>query len=137
MTLARSVAMEMDFRLEAAALSEMAENTRDDPDFRVPTVDWERTARHVLTLEWIDGTPFEGNRYVDRFVVRGGQIVKMDVWNDSAERLLIKNGIELSDPANSESGNSWFGLGPPLVIAVFFLLLLLGLSLADYSTRLL
>ncbi len=37
--------------------------------------------------------------------------------------LLIKNGIELSDPANSESGNSWFGLGPPLVIAVFFLIL--------------
>ena len=37
--------------------------------------------------------------------------------------LLIKNGIELSDPANSESGNSWFGIGPPLVIAVFFLVL--------------
>ena len=37
--------------------------------------------------------------------------------------LLIKNAIELSDPANSESGNSWFGLGPPLVIAVFFLVL--------------
>ena len=35
-TLARSVAMEMDFRLEAAALSEMAENTRADADFRVP-----------------------------------------------------------------------------------------------------
>jgi amino acid transporter len=37
--------------------------------------------------------------------------------------LLIKNGIELADPANSESGNSWFGLGPPLVIAIFFLVL--------------
>jgi amino acid transporter len=37
--------------------------------------------------------------------------------------LLIKNGIELADPANSESGNSWFGIGPPLVIAVSFLLL--------------
>lgn len=37
--------------------------------------------------------------------------------------LLVKNGIELSDPANSESGNSWFGLGPPLVIAVFFMIL--------------
>jgi amino acid transporter len=37
--------------------------------------------------------------------------------------LLIKNGIELSDPANSESGNSWLGIGPPLVIAVFFLIL--------------
>jgi ubiquinone biosynthesis protein len=56
-TLARSVAMEMDFRLEAAALSEMAENTREDADFRVPAVDWDRTAREVLTLEWIDGTP--------------------------------------------------------------------------------
>ncbi|HVZ52762.1 MAG TPA: AarF/UbiB family protein, partial [Pseudolabrys sp.] len=56
-TLARSVALEMDFRLEAAALSEMAENTREDRDFRVPTVDWDRTAREVLTMEWIDGTP--------------------------------------------------------------------------------
>ncbi|MDI3469441.1 MAG: Ubiquinone biosynthesis regulatory protein kinase UbiB [Pseudolabrys sp.] len=56
-TLARSVAIEMDFRLEAAALSEMAENTRDDLDFRVPAVDWNRTAREVLTLEWIDGIP--------------------------------------------------------------------------------
>jgi ubiquinone biosynthesis protein len=54
-TLARSVAIEMDFRLEAAAASEMAENTSKDADFRVPTVDWDRTAREVLTLEWIDG----------------------------------------------------------------------------------
>ena len=56
-TLRRSVAIEMDLRLEAAALSEMAENTKADPDFRVPTVDWDRTAKDVLTLEWIDGTP--------------------------------------------------------------------------------
>ncbi|MBR1233626.1 nuclear transport factor 2 family protein [Bradyrhizobium sp. AUGA SZCCT0182] len=48
----------------------------------------------TLYGEWIDGTPFEGNRYVDRFVVRGGQIVKMDVWNDSAERILVQRGIE-------------------------------------------
>ena len=54
-TLSRSVAMEMDLRLEAAALSEMAENTRDDPDFAVPAVDWDRTSHHVLTLEWVEG----------------------------------------------------------------------------------
>ena len=42
---------------------------------------------------WPDGTPFEGNRYVDRFVVRDGKIVAMDVWNDSAERLLVLHGI--------------------------------------------
>ena len=56
-TLRRSVTVEMDFRLEAAALSEMAENTKDDPDFRVPAVDWDRTTKEVLTLEWIDATP--------------------------------------------------------------------------------
>ncbi len=56
-TLARSVALEMDLRLEAAALSEMAENSKNDPDFRVPSVDWLRTAKDVLTLEWIEGTP--------------------------------------------------------------------------------
>jgi len=56
-TLRRSVMVEMDFRLEAAALSEMAENTKDDPDFRVPEVDWDRTTKEVLTQEWIDGTP--------------------------------------------------------------------------------
>ena len=55
-TLRRSMALEMDLRLEAAALSEMAENTRDDPGFRVPAVDWDRTTKEVLTLEWIDGT---------------------------------------------------------------------------------
>ncbi len=56
-TLRRSVTVEMDFRLEAAALSEMAENTKDDPDFRVPAVDWDRTSKDILTLEWIDATP--------------------------------------------------------------------------------
>ncbi len=48
----------------------------------------------TLYGEWPDGTPFEGNRYVDRFVVRGGLIVQMDVWNDSAERILQLHGIE-------------------------------------------
>jgi hypothetical protein len=48
----------------------------------------------TLYGEWPDGTPFEGNRYVDRFVVRDAKIVAMAVWNDSAERLLVLNGIE-------------------------------------------
>jgi hypothetical protein len=31
--------------------------------------------------------------------------------------------VDLADPANSESGDSWFGLGPPLVIGLGFLIL--------------
>ncbi|MEK1854320.1 MAG: 2-polyprenylphenol 6-hydroxylase [Phyllobacterium sp.] len=54
-TLAQTTRIEMDMRLEAAALSEIGENTKDDPGFRIPAVDWERTGRDVLTLEWIDG----------------------------------------------------------------------------------
>jgi ubiquinone biosynthesis protein len=56
-TLARTVKMEMDFRLEAAAASEFAENAAHDEDLRVPRIDWDRTTREVLTLEWIEGTP--------------------------------------------------------------------------------
>jgi ubiquinone biosynthesis protein len=56
-TLARSVHMEMDFRLEAAAASEFAENSRDDPEIRAPAIDWDRTTREVLTMEWIKGIP--------------------------------------------------------------------------------
>ena len=37
---------------------------------------------------WPDGTLFEGNRYIDRYVVSHGLITRLDVWNDSAERLL-------------------------------------------------
>ena len=54
-TLARSVRMEMDFRLEAAAASEFAENSKDDPDIRAPAIDWDRTTREVMTMEWVDG----------------------------------------------------------------------------------
>ncbi|MEM8878140.1 MAG: nuclear transport factor 2 family protein [Pseudomonadota bacterium] len=48
----------------------------------------------TLYGEWPDGTAFEGNRYIDRYVVRDGLIVSMEVWNDSAERILTLRGIE-------------------------------------------
>jgi len=64
-TLARSVTIEMDLRLEAAAIAEMRDNVKDDPDFRVPTLDWERTARGVLTLEWIGGTALSDRKALE------------------------------------------------------------------------
>ncbi|MDE2466439.1 MAG: 2-polyprenylphenol 6-hydroxylase [Alphaproteobacteria bacterium] len=54
-TLSASVALELDLRMEAAAASELCDLMADDPDFRVPAVDWSRTATRVLTTEWIDG----------------------------------------------------------------------------------
>ncbi len=55
--LAQSMKLELDLRMEASALSEMAKNTKEDPDFRIPAVNWALTSRRVLTTEWIDGTP--------------------------------------------------------------------------------
>jgi ubiquinone biosynthesis protein len=55
--LSQSMKLELDLRMEASALAELAGNSKDDPGFRLPKVDWARTARRVLTTEWIDGTP--------------------------------------------------------------------------------
>jgi ubiquinone biosynthesis protein len=56
-TFAQSVALELDLRMEGAAAGELADNMADEPDFRVPVVDWSRTAHGVLTLSWMDGVP--------------------------------------------------------------------------------
>lgn len=56
-TLAASVRQEMDLRMEAAALSEAAENIEPGSGFRVPGPDWQRVSQRVLTTDWIEGIP--------------------------------------------------------------------------------
>ena len=48
-------ARELDLQREAASASELKENMVAEPDFYVPEIDWRRTARRVLTLEWMPG----------------------------------------------------------------------------------
>jgi len=55
-TLKASVDQEMDLRLEAAAATQMAENTVQDEEFVVPEVDWTRTGHSVLTTDWVSGS---------------------------------------------------------------------------------
>ena len=64
-TLHRSARLELDLRLEAAAISEMAENTKDDAGFVVPTVSWDHTAQNVLTTSWVEGVPIRDLRALD------------------------------------------------------------------------
>ena len=54
-THARSAELELDLRLEAAALSELGENMAGDPLYRTPDVIWEYMSRDILVTEWIDG----------------------------------------------------------------------------------
>lgn len=48
-------ARELDLRREAASASELREGMVAESGFFVPEIDWSRSARRVMTLEWIDG----------------------------------------------------------------------------------
>ncbi len=41
--------------------------------------------RGTLAGEWLDGTSFTGVRFIDRFEIADGRILRQDVWNDLAE----------------------------------------------------
>ncbi len=49
------VRRELDLTREAASASELKQNMIAEPGFYIPEIDWSRTARRVLTLEWLDG----------------------------------------------------------------------------------
>ena len=48
-------ARELDLRREAASASELRQNMVAESGFHVPEIDWSRTSRRVMTLEWIEG----------------------------------------------------------------------------------
>lgn len=43
----------------------------------------------TLQGEWLDGRPFSGIRFIDRFQVRGGLLLDQAVWNDMAEARVV------------------------------------------------
>ena len=58
-TFEKTVRLEMDLRMEAAAASELAANFAGDPTYRIPAIDWERSGRRVLTQEKVSGIPLD------------------------------------------------------------------------------
>lgn len=56
---------ELDLRLESAAASEFAANTKDDEGFQLPQILWNHSARRVMTLGWADGLPLGDNAALD------------------------------------------------------------------------
>jgi ubiquinone biosynthesis protein len=79
-TFAATVRLEMDLRLEAASAQEMAENFAGNPKFKIPTVDWQRTSEHVLTLERVSGA-----RVDDPAKVRALGLEPVDIVRTAAE----------------------------------------------------
>jgi ubiquinone biosynthesis protein len=56
-TVARSLELELDLRMEAAGASELAEIMAKDGYMRAPAVIWEGVGRRTLTLDWAEGMP--------------------------------------------------------------------------------
>lgn len=54
-TIAAAMMRELDLRLEAGGADEMHEISQKSGHFVIPKVDWDRTGRRVLTIDWIDG----------------------------------------------------------------------------------
>ncbi|WP_428927133.1 2-polyprenylphenol 6-hydroxylase [Marinibacterium sp. SX1] len=56
---------ELDLRLESAAASEFAANTKGDEGFKVPSIIWHLSGRRVMTLGWADGVALGDNDAID------------------------------------------------------------------------
>lgn len=88
-TVAESVEIEMDLQFEAAAADELRDNFADEAAFRVPTVDWTRTARRVLTTSWVSGTRInereallEAGHDLEAIVANMAKVLFLQVFRD-------------------------------------------------------
>ena len=69
-----TVLQEMDLRLEAAAAAELGDNMAGQAGYRLPEVQWDHTARRVLTIEWVEGIRFAER---DKLEAAGHDLAKL------------------------------------------------------------
>lgn len=65
-TIAAFMMRETDLRLEAGGADEMRVIHEKTGYFDIPKIDWERTGRRVLTMQWVNGTPLTTPGVLDR-----------------------------------------------------------------------
>jgi ubiquinone biosynthesis protein len=65
-TVAAAMERELDLRLEAGAAAEFREVADKDGYLTVPNIDWTRSAKRVMTLDWIDGVPLTDLKALDK-----------------------------------------------------------------------
>jgi ubiquinone biosynthesis protein len=65
-TVAAATERETDLRLEAGAAAEFREVAEKDGYLTVPNIDWSRSSKRVMTLDWIDGIPLTDAKALDK-----------------------------------------------------------------------
>ena len=64
-TVSSAMERELDLRLEAGAAAEFREVAEKDGYLAVPEIDWQRSAKRVMTLDWIDGARLTDQKALD------------------------------------------------------------------------
>lgn len=78
---------ELDLRREAANASELAEILAGEPDFVVPQVDWERSTRRVLVIDWIDGVKLSDTAAIAALPIDRAHLAKVLVGGFLAQAI--------------------------------------------------
>jgi ubiquinone biosynthesis protein len=73
-TVASAMERELDLRLEAGAAAEFREVAEKDGYLTVPNIDWSRSSKRVMTLDWIDGVPLTDARGLDKAGADRGEL---------------------------------------------------------------
>lgn len=94
-TVAESMRKELDLRLEAGGLDEMRSVSEEDGFYVIPEVDWERSSKRVLTMNWLEGKPLTAPDALD-----GDHINRIELANKITRGFLshaIKHGVFHAD----------------------------------------
>ncbi len=81
---ARTVSVEMDLRMEAAAASELKQNMADEEDVYVPSVYWDYTSQRVMVLERVEGIHIDDK---EQLIAAGHDV---NVLIERASRMFFK-----------------------------------------------
>ena len=94
-TVAESMRKELDLRLEAGGLDEMRAVSEEDGFYIIPQVDWDRSSKRVLTMNWL-----EGKSLTDPSALDGTHINRSELANKITRGFLshaIKHGVFHAD----------------------------------------
>ena len=87
---------EIDYINEGRNAEKFADNFRDDPTVKVPSIYWRYSSVHVLTLEWINGFKLTDTASIRAAGLDTDQIIQIGVI--SGLRQLLEHGFFHADP---------------------------------------
>ncbi len=87
---------EVDYQNEGKNAEKFATNFRDDPTVKVPSIYWDYSSKHVLTLEWINGCKLTDTEQIKKSGYTSENLVKIGVT--SGLKQLLEHGFFHADP---------------------------------------